>query len=412
MKIAVFTNEFPSRVCTFMARDISALNKNGIEIDIFAFYPEKTEYWKYVPTIIYSERFSKRNVFYLKLFSLRSFYYLMKSLVKRPVHVFVQCLFVNKSAIKFGFIQFLKTLYVSIKAIVWIENTSFVKYDHIMAYWGNYSGTLAYLVHELSFLKVPFSIFLHAGTDLYRDQIFLREKLLYANLIFTESEFNRKLIISMYPEFNKSPKLLIHYNGIDIENFRFNYERESSKILAVGGLNKYKGFDFLLMAVSILVEKGVDINFELVGEGEEKKNLLKLTKSLNLEEYFTLTNWLPFEEVKNKMSECTIFIHPSAGEGDCTPNVLKEAMATGAPVIASDVTGIPEVLEFGASGKLVTTKNVQELADSIEKLLFDKEIRKNYSVSGRKWMEKTFNMWNNGEKMAQAIEDLNRKSTN
>ena len=200
MRIAVFTNEFPARVCTFMARDVSALNKNGIEIDIFAFYPEKTKYWKYVPNIIYSEYFSKRNVFHLKLFSLKSFYYLLNSIIKRPGTTFEQCLSVYRSAIKFGFIQFLKTLYVSVKAIVWIEKTKFNKYDHIMAYWGNYSGTLTYLVHKLCLLKMPFSIFLHAGTDLYRDQIFLKEKIDYSDLVFTESEFNKKFIISMYPD--------------------------------------------------------------------------------------------------------------------------------------------------------------------------------------------------------------------
>ena len=274
-----------------------------------------------------------------------------------------------------------------------------------MAYWGNYTGTLAYLVHRISKLKVSSSIFLHAGTDLYRDQIFLKEKLLYADLIFTECDFNIRYIEKMYTELNKSPKLLIHYNGIDIENFRFNLERESSKILAVGGLVKYKGFDLLLNALSILINKGMNIQFELVGEGSEKENLIKLSKSLNMEKYFILTKWLPFEEVKKKMSKCTIFIHPSAGDGDCTPNVLKESMATGSPVIASDITGIPEVLEFGESGKLVPTKNVGELSDSIEKLLLDDDVRRRYSISGRKWIEKTFDMWKNGKKMARAIKN-------
>tara|TARA_B100002052_G_scaffold280459_1_gene288626 strand:+ start:662 stop:1906 length:1245 start_codon:yes stop_codon:yes gene_type:complete len=411
MKIAVFTNQFPAKACTFMARDIAALNKNGILVDIHAFYPYDDKYWKFVPKIIYSDVFSKKNVFHLKLFRFKSFYYFFKLLIKKPGHVISKCFFVYKSSIKFGAKQFFKTLYVSIKAIIWSEEKSFSQYDHIMAYWGNYAGTLAYLLHHLCELKNSSSIFLHAGTDLYRDQIILKEKLLYADLIFTECDYNIKYIEKMYPELKNSRKLLIHYNGIDIENFRFNHDRETKKILAVGGLSKYKGFDFLLKAIGILVDKGLNIQLELVGEGAEMENLLNLSKSLNLGKHFKLTKWIPFEDVKKKMSKCTIFIHPSAGDGDCTPNVLKESMATGSPVIASNVSGIPEVLEQGKSGRLVPTKNIKELAKNIEQLLMDDDARINYSNSGRKWIEKTFNMWKNGEKMACAIKDIRNKTT-
>src|SRR5919198_1356087 len=89
---------------------------------------------------------------------------------------------------------FAKTLYLMPKAWAWAAEHA-GQYDHVLGYWGNYAGTCAYLFHRLAAPTVPFSMWLHAGTDLYRGPVFMNEKLTYADNVITCCEFNQGYIL-------------------------------------------------------------------------------------------------------------------------------------------------------------------------------------------------------------------------
>ena len=79
--------------------------------------------------------------------------------------------------------------------------------------------------------------------------------------------------------------------------------------------------------------------------------------------------WLRPADVKAEMEGATVFVHPSNGLGDAVPTVIKEAMALGVPVVASNTAGIPELLDGGKCGILVPPRNVIALADAVQKLV-------------------------------------------
>ncbi|MEN4042819.1 MAG: glycosyltransferase, partial [Anaerolineaceae bacterium] len=347
MRIAVFTNQFPAKVCTFFARDIRSLLETGNEVDIFPIYPLNPKLWGCIPAILNEGVFSQSQVHHISI---------KKSLIPTPnialaklSGYFQDLCNISFSAIRYGFVPLAKSIYASIKALGWAKENK-KEYDHILAYWGNYAATCAYLFHRLTDRSTAFSMFLRAGTDLYRDQVFLKQKLLYADNIFIECEYNRHFINNLYPSIfpQIASKIHLYYLGLDLAELHYSPgNRERGKIVAVGNLTKVKGFDYLLYAAQELVSRGFNIEVDLVGDGEEKTALKALAIQLGIADRVKFLGWLTFEKVKNVMSHATLLVHPSCTIGDAVPTVIKEAMALGTPVIASNVAGIPELLDNG-----------------------------------------------------------------
>ena len=254
-------------------------------------------------------------------------------------------------------------------------------------------------------------MFLHAGTDLYRNQVFLRQKLLYANNIIVVCEFNRNFIRELYPDIFHSiaDKIHLHHLGLDLTELPCEPEgRQLKKVLGVGGLEKYKGFEYLLRATHELKCRGIDIEVELVGDGKEIDSLEALARKLEIADRLRFLGWLPPHEVTNIMKQTTILVHPSIGLGDAVPTVIKESMALGTPVVASNVAGIPELLDGGRCGMLVPPKNVEALADAIKTLLANAAMRQTYADAARKYAEEKFDLWRNGLRLATVIRSTKR----
>src|SRR5439155_1531647 len=245
--------------------------------------------------------------------------------------------------------------------------------------------TCAYLFHRLMERPVPFSIWLHAGTDLYRSPVYLREKLGYADGIITCCEFNRRFLEERYADAagGVAAKVYVSYHGLDLAAFPYRPEgRPARTVLAVGRFARAKGFDHLLRAAGALSARGTPIDVELVGDGPERAALAALARDLGLGERVRFRGWLPFAEVLEAMRRATILVHPSPGLGDGLPNVLREAMAVGTPVVASRVAGIPEALDDGRCGVLVPPADVAALTDAIAGMLADESRRREFAADG------------------------------
>jgi glycosyltransferase involved in cell wall biosynthesis len=407
MRLAVFTNRFPAEMSTFFARDMRALINAGVDIDIFPFYPLESELWRCVPDILNETILPRNRVHHITLReSLRS-----PRTTKRKLHTFIRDMVaVYLSAAKFGTSRLAKTTYVGLKALAWARRYN-RSYDHILAYWGNYAATCAYIFHRLLDRPIPFSMFLHAGMDLYEGQVYLKEKLLYADNVFVVCEFNRQFLYEHYNDIfpQISSKIHKYHLGLDFAEFQYDSNsRSGRKILAVGGLEKYKGFHHLLRAGAILCSRGLDYEIDIVGGGKEANSLKRLAAELQIEKRVKFLGWLPSDEVRTAMSRATILVHPSSGPGDAVPTVIKESMALGTPVVASHIAGIPELLDGGRCGILVPPGNPQELANAIEKLLTNEALRVRYADAARKYAEDTFDLWRNGQRLAEILSSTTR----
>ena len=399
MRLAVFTSQFPSTVNTFFERDIRALLELGIEIDIYPIYPLDPALWRFVSETLNPAVLPRSRVHHLAQLQavrrIRPWRTKELSLMARESWRIV------RSAARFGVLPVAKSLYVAPKAWAW-ASTNQNPYDHVLAYWGNYAATCAYLFCRLR--HTPFSFFLHAGTDLYRDQVFLLEKLHTASHIFTECDFNRRFLRDLYPsDFGSfEAKLHVHYLGLDLENFLYAPTgRPNNQVIGVGRLCKAKGYEFLLKALALLETRGIYLECDFYGDGPERRRLEVLAAKLRSTVRFH--SFKPFGEVRDAMGRATVLVHPSPWIGDATPTVIKEALAVGLPVVASDIVGIPELLNFGKCGLLVAPQDVRGIADAITKIITDEPLRYSLVEAGRRHAEEKFDMWGNGKQMKEVL---------
>lgn len=411
MRCAVFTSRFPSRVSTFFARDMRALLETGIKLDVFPMHPIEPQLWRYVPDILNEHILDRRRVRHLTLWqSLR----LAGGKPHLTFHRFARDVAqITTSAARFGASPVIKSAFVCFKARAWAQQ-DLDKYDHVLAYWGNYAATCAYVYHRHQELPIPFSMFLHAGTDLYRNQVYMRQKLLYADNIIVVCEFNRQFIRDTFADIFPSiaKKIHVYHPGLDFAYFPYRSAgRELRTVLAAGNFDKRKGFDYLLRATHELKRRGIDIRVELVGDGEEKRALKALVNKLQIADMVNFRGWLSPQEVQTAMSRATMLVHPSTGLGDAVPTVIKEAMALGTPVVATKVAGIPELLNYGACGVLVPPKDVEALAQGIDMLVTSPARRLQYAEAAREYAEQTFDLWRNGQRLGQILASSRRSSS-
>lgn len=178
-------------------------------------------------------------------------------------------------------------------------------------------------------------------------------------------------------------KIHVIPNGIDFEDIQSTQPKsiEYLSVLYVGELAKIKGVDILLKAIPIIKEKIHPIHLYIAGLGPQEKGLKKLVKRMNIQEN---VKFLGFISGGNKYSwykSTDVCVFPSRHESG--PVVLPEAMACGKPVVASNVGGIPFMVENEKTGLLFESENVEDLADKIVTLLKDEKLRQKMGEAGK-----------------------------
>lgn len=409
MRLAVFTSKYPARVATFFERDMRGLIEAGIEVEVFPIYPLDPDMWRYSLDLLDETVLPRTRVHHLTLpQALRG---ARPWPPRRVATALTDAAAVTASALRFGPAAFAKSAYVMPKAWAWAERFP-DHFDHVLAYWGNYAASCAYAFHRLTNRRTPFSIWLHAGTDLYFQPVFLKQKLLYADSIITCCDFNRSFVEEQFADIAPRVRHKIHvaYHGLALAEFPYRPDgRPPARVLAVGRLAADKGFDYLLRAAAELLRGGVALEVEILGDGPEGPALRALAASLGIADRVSFGGWVPFREVHQAMQRATVLVHPSAGLGDGLPNVIREAMALGTPVLASRIAGIPEALDHGRCGVLVPTKDAAALAQGLARLLADPALRQTYAERGRRRTEELFDMWRNGTHLAAHLRSVERR---
>jgi glycosyltransferase involved in cell wall biosynthesis len=221
---------------------------------------------------------------------------------------------------------------------------------------------------------IPFSISAHAK-DIYLSRpADLRRKLQGARFTVTCTEANRSTLAAIAPQ----AAIRRMYHGVDGNVFhparRLEAQTQEPPLLvAVGRLRAKKGLDTLLEACRLLRERGEPVRCEIVGYGEEHDLLERQIERANLGGSVRLAGKLPRDQVLQRYARASVFVQPSRiaadGDRDGIPNVLLEAMSMGLPVVATRVSGIPELVRDGVNGLLVEPDAPHALADAIARLL-------------------------------------------
>ncbi len=155
--------------------------------------------------------------------------------------------------------------------------------------------------------------------------------------------------------------------GIDAHNYTPSFEpRIENRILFVGRVTGEKQIDVLLKAMTLLPAE-LDATLEIVGGGDQKKNLENLTETLGLTDRVTFTGYVTDEQLRQAYTRATVLAMPSIAELQSI--VTMEAMASALPVVAADAMALPHLVRDGVNGYLFQPGNAQELADRLTQVL-------------------------------------------
>jgi glycogen(starch) synthase len=173
-------------------------------------------------------------------------------------------------------------------------------------------------------------------------------------------------------------------NGVDLDLFHpadpaRAIKGDRIRCLAVARLVERKGLGELIQAFASLPRGRYEL--EIVGDGPDERMLRELAERLGVAHEILFRGPLDREGVARRYRAADLFTLPSSAEA--FGNVFAEALASGLPVIGSDVGGIPELIEHGVNGLLVTPGNPQTLAQAIQYLADDPELRLAMSIRNR-----------------------------
>ena len=266
--------------------------------------------------------------------------------------------------------------------------------DHVHVHFANRAAHTAVFLKEIS--GIPFSVTAH-GQDFMKDlgsDDLLREICAAAEFVAAETDYSRDLLRQRCP--NSAAKIHRVYNGIDLE--RFPVPRSANnhvpRIVSVGRLVPFKGFDDLIDACAELARHRIDFVCDIIGDGPLRETLQAKIEQLDLSSRVNLLGSLSQGAVLEKLQTADIFALASTtdaqGATDVFPTVILEAMASGRPVVSTRLAGIPELVVDGQTGMLAPPGDSNRLAHALEQLLRDPELRLCFGNAGRLRIEQHF----------------------
>jgi glycosyltransferase involved in cell wall biosynthesis len=235
--------------------------------------------------------------------------------------------------------------------------------QRIHCHFGRQGMLVGWLASHL--LGLPFSVTLHGSDVMVSPYMNLGTVLADADLIICVSEKIRALVQQSYridPQ-----KLAVVRCGVSLSDYQLAPKLPGIlKILCVARLHPIKGIDDLVTACSLLRDRQVKFECLIVGDGAMRQALQDQVEYLGLRSSIRFAGAVPNEKLPEIYAQSSLVVLPSHSEGLSV--VLLEAMASGLPVVATNVGGIPELVISGENGQLVDPCQPKSLADAIQKI--------------------------------------------
>lgn len=223
-------------------------------------------------------------------------------------------------------------------------------------------------------LKIPFTIFAHAS-DIFRYWVDESNKVSeisqcpYCKAIFTLGNFHKNYLMERNV---REDKIVItkQATNYEIEDFEL-LDNNPKKIVSVCRYTEKKGLDDLIDISKLLEDKNYE--FSMYGFGELRDDLENKIKEMNLSNITINDELKGHDEVKKVLKESDLLVSPckraSDGDMDGIPTIIFEAMGYGTPVLTTDVSSIPEVIDDGINGFIVEANNKEAFANRINEIM-------------------------------------------
>lgn len=265
---------------------------------------------------------------------------------------------------------------------------------HLHAHFAHSPSSVALFTSLLSGLQFSFTA--HAKDVYTSNPAQLKEKIDLASLVVTCTRYNKKYLQELAGE--TSTKIHCVYHGIDLKLFRFPKQRRLPnppyRILSVARLTEKKGLATVLEALARLNNSGVDFEYTLIGDGDDKDLVMAQLFSLGLQDHCRYLGTRTHREVVREFERADLFVLgcrvAASGDRDGIPNVLVESLAMGLPAVGTMVSALPEILRDGRTGLLVAPEDPAAMAAAMLRLLTDTDLRSLVIQQGQQLVQDDF----------------------
>jgi len=399
MKIAYIMSRFPLLSETFILREMDEVESQGGEITLYPIICQNQE-------VIHEEAkkwMTRRNC--VPFFSMEILAANLKALFGKPIlyiSTLAKVLYWNLPSPKF----LLRTLLLFPKAVLTAEKIKQEDVHHIHCHYATHPALIAYIIKQ--FTGIPYSITIHSH-DIYDNHVMLKQKLWDAEQLITISQFNVGYMENLLGDWIRSKTQVIHC-GITPSNFIA--KPNSSKgspfvILQIGSLHWKKGQTDLIKAAKLLSEKITNFSIQIIGEGSERDKLEAMIDALGVQDHVKLLGAKSQQEVRDILPTADCYIQSSISEG--IPVSIMEALTCQLPVIATSITGIPEIVIDNETGYLVPPNNPEALAKAILHVHDNYEESLKYAKNGHKLVQNEFNLQKTVKDLVMVFRNLDNQ---
>lgn len=404
-RIGYFVPEFPGQTHIFFWRERQVLTELGIETDLVS--------TRRPPQAIVSHTWAneaQKNTAYLVPLGFKDFVGAVTELLKAGLVAWLHCFSVVFKARGVSFSQKCRLLIMIFFAskLVWLARIR--GWSHVHVHSCADAANIAMFASILS--DLTYSLTLH-GPSLSLYGANQEQKWRYASfaLIISErllSDVKNKLAGFLPKQIAVAPM------GVDLGAIKRHspyvpWEADRPcRIFSCGRLNIIKGHKYLISAVELLQQRGFDVRLQIAGEDEQggkgyRRELENIIREKSLSGCVELLGAVSEERIRRGLEDAHVFALASLDEG--IPVAVMEAMAMEIPVIVTAVGGNSELVDNGIDGILLQPENSEEMADTITKVLQNKELALSLSKESRKKITGKFNHRRSAEVLEHCLKE-------
>ncbi|GAB4535839.1 MAG: glycosyltransferase family 4 protein [Anaerolineales bacterium] len=402
-RVAYIVSRFPHLPETFILREMIALEDLGWQVSLYPliFQRQTVVHHEAQPWLPRAQNFP--------FFSWHVLCENLRALSKHPLRylrTLGQTLWENRTSPKF----FLRAIILWPKAVAMGAALQAEGVDFIHAHYATHPALTAWIIHRLTGL--PYSVTVHAH-DIFVCHAMLATKLQAARLVVAISAFNRRYLQDFLGEQACANIHVIHC-GIEPERYAkpasLWHSGERFEILHIGSLQPYKGQSVLIQACALLRDMGIPFRCRIIGGGELQASLQSQITAHGLEAQVCLLGAQTQDQVAALLAEAHCYVQPSvitpSGKMEGIPVALMEALACGLPVIATEISGIPELVRHQETGLLVPPAAPQPLADALKWLYEHPAEARRYGQAGQALVLQEFNLRTNAARLSALFEQV------
>lgn len=403
-KIAYVMSRFPHLPETFILREMTEMRQQGWDIVLYPLI-------KQTQTVVHAEAESwlaeARDLPFLsgKVLAANG-----RALVRQPgryLRLWGAAVRENITSPNF----LVRALALLPKAVYAAEQMQAEGVTHIHAHYATHPALVAWAIHHLT--GISYSITVHAH-DIFVRTAMLGTKMRDASFVVAISNYNREYLVQKLGDWVR-PRIHVIHCGIFPQTYaaepRHWQTGETFELIHIGSLQPYKGQKYLVEACALLKKQGLPFRCRLIGGSDEvRPDLEARIAQHGLQEHVFLLGGKTQAEVADLLKSAHCYVQPSiitpSGKMEGIPVALMEAMACELPALATEISGVPELVRPQNTGYLVPPADATALAQALTHIYEHPEEAADFAAAGRQLVLAEFELQANVQQLSDLFTRL------